>query len=1727
MNSAAQGQNPKGDDLRWGSNFASIRAKKDSLPSERVVTAKVACSVRRNSSEEAARVVHSPERIFLNSFQLDFLYVQQSDTPPRKHTHGRGLRDRGRVSRGQHEPNVSSRNNIFVSLSRDPCSVCLTKYTPKREKVRRRIITAESDFIQPDSLVELETRSLANPTADVSKVSRQRLPWELLSMETYYISSALWYLMTLEWEKGTDPGRKKIGLEYICEESKKWVRRGVEIVEEGGRPICPAQWKRCCCGLDLITRGCLCQGLQRQREAREDALSEIDVLKWYAKLIYSDRFQGFLEMTHMDSALILSAETRGASQDGMIRVPRETKQFSDSSASVKTNGVAEQRICTLYTHQSFHKVRRFEEATALKAGKLEQKMWQPRKNGVTPLNMKNRNTDINISLRNSCYVRAMSKYCNVLSRAKRVILEADAFGSVSDVIACIYLICQYRTTYKYCNRWIPQYFLFSKKGKMDTWVTLAAGALILLIIYFLNQYTYWKRHGIPTAKGCLPVVGHMLPIINAKLNHGCLITKFYQENEASMVGFYALWKPVLLVREPSLVKTVLQSNFSSFHQNAIDVTPEIDPIVCKNPFLCVGEEWMASRKRLTYAFSSMRLKILFTTVTRVCKKFTDFLNKRLESSDKYEVELKYLFSKFTGEVVANAGLGIEGHCFDDNPSGTSFDRIGDKMFKPSYFANMMLNVLLFLPALNKILKIPFIPRSMDKFFREIVRESMEMRKKETTPRNDFFQLMMDLEKAEGKAIDMDTLTAHALSFYVDGFETSSMTMTFLGLHLAQYQHIQEKLREEVQTTINKHGGELTYEALKEMTYMDQVISESQRHSALVGTMRKRCTEEFVLEGSDGLKLHVKPGQEIDISTPGLHMDPKYWLNPEEFDPERFTPERKQNIEKISFLPFGEGPRICVGMRMALLQIKSCMATLLRSYKLELSPKTKLPIKISPIYFIASPLGGVWVNISKLFYVESGAIIHYHYPCSFRVIDFNTYYYAKFAISYLQFFLPSLCKLEVLFYMVTKGQHLCCLLQSCKHIQRNSLNFQDFKTTELTTVKINVIGKYVLLLHNYAIFKFFFSYLSFPMIPPIVGRKFVSNTKHITNIHHTKLTNKRSRLFKRVKCKSVFLVSLYVHITALSVRVHTECIDRTNLRNDKMLGNNSDKNEQHRDQIHTFERFQITQRHKSIIKTRTIFNYKCKTKYKYRTSPSKMIAVYILFLCSISKTFVNNKKMACACLTLIAGVVVLLIFYLVKKYTYWRRRGIPTVEGIVPLLGHALPVLTLKKHYAVLLQNVYNKFRNHSMVGLYKITSPILVIRDPRLVKTVMQSNFSSFHENAPRVLKKKDPLLALNPFFTYDDVWMTGRKRLTYAFSNMRLKILFTAVSGVCKKFEDFLNRRLKSNNRYEVELKYLFSKFTGEVVANAGFGIEGHCFEDESHPMAFDNIGHDIFMQDNLAGLILNITFYFSQLNKICRFKFLHQNIDKFFRQIVKENIEQRQKSSTPRNDFLQLMIDLDKAEGKGLDIESITAHAVSFYFDGFETSSIVLTFIGYNLAVHQDVQQKLREEVQSTINKHGGELTFEALKEMTYMDQVISESQRLFPALGVLSKNCTEEFELQGSDGMQVRVKPGTEIAIPLYGLHKDPEYWHDPEVFDPERFSPERKQSIEKMAFLPFGEGPRICVGMRMALLQMKACLTTLIRNYKLELSPKTKIPIQILPDHILTTAVGGVWIYITKL
>ncbi|KAK7580557.1 hypothetical protein V9T40_001186 [Parthenolecanium corni] len=152
------------------------------------------------------------------------------------------------------------------------------------------------------------------------------------------------------------------------------------------------------------------------------------------------------------------------------------------------------------------------------------------------------------------------------------------------------------------------------------------------------------------------------------------------------------------------------------------------------------------------------------------------------------------------------------------------------------------------------------------------------------------------------------------------------------------------------------------------------------------------------------------------------------------------------------------------------------------------------------------------------------------------------------------------------------------------------------------------------------------------------------------------------------------------------------------------------------------------------------------------------------------------------------------------------------------------------------------------------------------------------------------------------------------------------------------------------------------------------------------------------------------------------------------------------------------------------IVANTFAIYLAGFETTSTTLSFCLYELALNQNIQEKVRAEIQQIKEQNGG-LNYNSLQEMTYVDAVIAETLRKYPPAPSVTRQSTEDYLIPETN---TRLPSGTKIIIPIWSIHHDGRHYPNPEVFDPERFTGENKFKQRNGVYLPFGDGPRICFG-----------------------------------------------------
>ncbi|XP_041565804.1 LOW QUALITY PROTEIN: cytochrome P450 6a13 [Drosophila elegans] len=227
---------------------------------------------------------------------------------------------------------------------------------------------------------------------------------------------------------------------------------------------------------------------------------------------------------------------------------------------------------------------------------------------------------------------------------------------------------------------------------------------------------------------------------------------------------------------------------------------------------------------------------------------------------------------------------------------------------------------------------------------------------------------------------------------------------------------------------------------------------------------------------------------------------------------------------------------------------------------------------------------------------------------------------------------------------------------------------------------------------------------------------------------------------------------------------------------------------------------------------------------------------------------------------------------------------------------------------------------------------------------------------------------------------------------------------------------------------------------------------------------------------------------------------------------LDYRLKNGIKRNDFMDQLIEL-RAEnqkaakrGQGIDLshgltlEQMAAQAFVFFLAGFETSSSTMAFCLYELALQPDIQQKVRDEIESVLGQ--SEITYDALAEMTYLDQVLAETLRKHPIIAQLLRETNQSYNVPNTE---LIIEKGTTVLIPIHNIHHDADLYPEPERFDPTRFNPEEVKSRHPFSYLPFGDGPRNCIGLRFGKMQAKIGIVSLLRRFNFGVSKLTEIPL----------------------
>ncbi|KAF5285148.1 hypothetical protein FQA39_LY16837 [Lamprigera yunnana] len=483
--------------------------------------------------------------------------------------------------------------------------------------------------------------------------------------------------------------------------------------------------------------------------------------------------------------------------------------------------------------------------------------------------------------------------------------------------------------------------------------------------------------------------------------------------------------------------------------------------------------------------------------------------------------------------------------------------------------------------------------------------------------------------------------------------------------------------------------------------------------------------------------------------------------------------------------------------------------------------------------------------------------------------------------------------------------------------------------------------------------------------------------------------------------------------------------------------------------------------------------------------------------------------------------------------YWQNKGVFVEKPSVPI-GNAIKVVLQKESIGEAIENFYYVMKSRSIPygGYYVFTKPIFVPVDIELIRRIMIYDFDHFTDHLFH-LDKSDPLSG-HIFARKGEAWKSLRQKLSPVFTPSKIKMTYPLIAESVCNLINLLNTKTEISNVMEIDS--ILMKYAMDVTISSSFGVQPNTLKNESPE--FEKIGKQFFDESLWGALVRSMMLVCPSVLSFFKIRSVHQSIADFFIKLTNDIITYREKNNVVRQDLMQSLLQIrnnvdvqdekvgfvknfnDKRAQTLTDID-VAAQCFIFFLGGYETTSSLISFFLYELAVHQDIQRKAREEIQMACAKYGDKLLHDIPNELDYLEKCIKETLRKHSSLPLHSRVCTKDYKIPNSN---VIIEKGTAVFISVRGIHNDPEFYKDPGSFNPERFKNASKQPC---IWNPFGDGPRICIGYQMGLVVAKMALVQLLLHFKFTVNCKTESPLSFKKTTFAHRADKGIWLNFEKL
>lgn len=375
------------------------------------------------------------------------------------------------------------------------------------------------------------------------------------------------------------------------------------------------------------------------------------------------------------------------------------------------------------------------------------------------------------------------------------------------------------------------------------------------------------------------------------------------------------------------------------------------------------------------------------------------------------------------------------------------------------------------------------------------------------------------------------------------------------------------------------------------------------------------------------------------------------------------------------------------------------------------------------------------------------------------------------------------------------------------------------------------------------------------------------------------------------------------------------------------------------------------------------------------------------------------------------------------------------------------------------------------------------------------------------------------------------KSTLNQCFTPKKLHQMFPLVNNVALRIPKMLQSQIEDTKVHEFEFQSLASKYACDVIATCAYGVEVNSIKapENIFSQLADTFEHIISIKNffKIIGFVL-----VPQVMKVLRIKLLGNKFKELFSDSIFELMKIRQENQIFRPDLVNLLMEVKAKQLKspaGTKIwsdEILSAQSLAFFLGGSATISSSVAFTAYEIACNQEVQNKLFNEVLDLHESLGErDLTYADINGMKYMDQVICESLRLWPSSPLTGRSCSKPFDLK-VDGKNLHFDENLDFLVPILSIHRSKEYFTDPDVFDPERFNEENRRTMNSDAYIPFGSGPRQCIGVKFSLMELKVIFFYLLLQFEINVSDKTSVPLVLEKNPLQLKAKGGIWINLHK-